>query len=145
MGTRIPVAVAVVAAFFMLGSVALAVTRWVQTNKPIASCPESTFDFGTANKGDTFVHEFRIQNLGRKTLRVLEVHTGCPCVSLDALQTPWASPGGSVGINMRYTARMIGVERSVVLVKINDPKTPNLVLRLRGVVREPGSPSATMP
>jgi hypothetical protein len=135
---RIARIIAAFAGIVMLVSASFAVVRWIMANRPIANCLEPVFDFGDIASGSTYLHQFRIQNLGRKTLEILEVRAGCRCSRVDPLTQQQVAPGGWAPINVRYTPEdRSGIQQSHILVRLNDPKQPTLVLVLRALIKTP--------
>jgi hypothetical protein len=146
MSRRISFVAVVVASAFMLGCVTFAVARWLQTNVPIVNCPERSVDFGNVVGGHVLVHRFRIENLGRKPLKILEVRVGCHCTRVDPFGQSWVAPGGSTELTVRFTPeRNQGVQRQAVVVRFDDPKCPQLVLRLRAFVLKPETAPSMAP
>jgi hypothetical protein len=135
---------AATAATLLAGSVWFAATRWHETDCPIAVCRSPVFDFGDIT-GSVFVHRFQVDNVGRRPLTILSIRSACPCTSVDPLQDRRVPPGGSVAITARFTPDRPGTQRQTVLVKLDDPVTPQIILRLRAFVltREP-PPAASL-
>jgi len=93
------------------------------------------FDFGTIDEGGDIRHVFTLKNTGLKTLRILDVRTGCGCSKAVAKHTEIAR-GDSGEIEVAYHARPVRFREFITCyVLTNDPRWQVLQLVLTGEVR----------
>jgi len=103
---------------------------------PKVHLPEGRrYDFGEIPEDEKIEHIFTIKNIGRETLKILKVTTGCGCTRAQASKTE-IEPGESGEIEVIYRARRVRYRDTVAsYVKTNDPENPLLELVLTGFVR----------
>lgn len=108
-------------------------TYQVGEEGPVIKAPEPVQDFGTVWAGPTLKHTFIIKNEGPKTLDILKVKTSCGCTV--AGQYPRKlKPGESGEFPFSINSNKLrGRFEKTVTVSSNDPVTPSLKLKLRGV------------
>lgn len=95
---------------------------------------ETEYKFGRIEGGKELKHTFKAKNVGVGVLKVLNVHPTCGCT----VATGWARevpPGGTWELNVIVrTAGFNGAVTKTVIVTTNDPKKPNIELRLTGEI-----------
>ncbi len=95
--------------------------------------PES-FDFGRALPGKTLRKEFTLRNSGEQELVIEGVSTTCGCTAAVLGKTR-LKPGASSPLSVSFeTRRYQGLVERQVLVRSNDPKTPQLQIKIRATV-----------
>ncbi len=103
---------------------------------PRIAVPETDYDFGTVEEGKPAVHIFKIYNHGEDTLVIQRVRSSCGCtaVLLSEKQIP---PGGEAKVQVTFNTSGRGGQKfhKTVTIESNDPKTPKLVLHIRGFVQ----------
>ncbi len=104
--------------------------------------PES-FDFGHALPGKTLRKEFTLRNTGDRELVIEGVSTSCGCTAAVIGKTK-LKPGASSPLSVSFeTRRYLGLVERQVLVRSNDPKTPQLQIKVRATVE--GAPPQAPP
>lgn len=89
-------------------------------------------NFGDIVQGTTVSHNFKISNIGGDLLKILEVRPTCGCTAAQPDKKELA-PGESTSIKVDFnSAGRLGSQEKYVIVKSNDPQTPELRLTLKG-------------
>src|SRR5512140_823640 len=103
---------------------------------PEAVLPSKMHDFGTVRQGNKLVHVFRIQNTGRLPLSIFRVDLTLPGM---VARFKGHIPAGEEGtITVQWdTSRVNGPIEGDATLSLNDPKQPQIALRLKAVV-QPG-------
>ncbi len=95
--------------------------------------PES-FDFGRALPGKTLRKEFTLRNTGEQELVIEGVSTSCGCTAAVIGKTK-LQPGASSPLSVTFETRSYqGLVERQVLVRSNDPKTPQLAIKVQATV-----------
>lgn len=89
-------------------------------------------NFGDIIQGNIATHNFKISNVGGDILKITEVRPTCGCTAAQPDKKELA-PGESTSIKVEFnSAGRLGAQEKYVLVKSNDPQTPELRLILKG-------------
>ena len=103
-------------------------------SKPEIFFPDTLFNYGFINEGDTIKHSFRFINDGKVDLEILDVQVSCGCTvpkwSLEPI-----GPGRLSKIEVTFLSKgKIGSQLATIDVLTN-AKNPRQTLYLKGVVR----------
>ncbi len=102
---------------------------------PVFAMDERSFDFATVWSGDDIAHVFRVRNDGAVPLSILAATPSCTCVVLGDIAKS-IRPGAEGEIPFQVeTGKLKGNVRQTILLRTNDPKTPEIKLAVSGVVR----------
>ena len=96
--------------------------------------PEPLFDAGAlevAAGGVELGHRFRIENLGDRPLRILEVVGSCGCLRLEAPAMIPSQSSGNVAAALRLTRADIDPKAYRIAVRTDDPVSPLVTLEFR--------------
>jgi len=127
-------------------AVALSMTAWTVTPAPLANptrltgpaiqFDSTTNDFGQVLAGEAVQHVFTFTNTGSEDLIISKVEPGCGCTHAGEW-THLAKPGQTGIIPVRLnTAGFVGATDKAITVTCNDPRQPDVSLKLRGKVRK---------
>jgi hypothetical protein len=94
-----------------------------------------TIDYGTINKGDDGVRQFRFTNTGTAALEITQVRSSCGCTIPKKPETAIA-PGASDVIEVKYDTERVGPIRKTITVASN-ASNPMIALKIKGEVVEP--------
>jgi len=126
--------VLMMAGMCVLGTVALASPR-------LTASPE-VYDFGVAPEGVVIQYQVALTNTGTSTLNISNVVYNCVCTSYS-LPKRSVAPNESVPMTVRFNTRGYGRHPQPVsqtlTIHSNDPTRPQLLLVVRGRVREIGA------
>ena len=99
---------------------------------PQIVCDTPIYDFGEKNNSEFVEHDYPIRNNGTLSLEIREVHASCGCTAVKPSQDV-IPPGGEASIHARLDLRgRNGFQMKTITVTSNDPKTPSLILQLKG-------------
>lgn len=113
-----------------------------------ATAVETTFDFGTVERGDTGSHTFVIKNDGPGMLRVKPGTTSCPQCTIGSVspENEDIPPGGTAEVQVKWNIKAQASKfRQTADIHTNDPENRKLVFAITGTVDTPLhlSPSET--
>jgi hypothetical protein len=109
--------------------------------KELENAPKITFtktdhDFGTLKTGAVTAHEFTFKNDGKSPLIIRKVKTGCGCTATNP-PTESIKPGESSNIKVTFnTHGRSGRQAQYIDVYCNDPKQPEIKLKIGGLVEK---------
>ena len=92
-------------------------------------------DYGTIEKGDDGVREFKFTNTGSSPLFIDQVRSSCGC-TIPKKPTDSIMPGVEEVIEVKYDTNRVGHIRKTVTVSSN-AVTPVVALQIKGTVEEP--------
>jgi hypothetical protein len=92
-------------------------------------------DYGTIEKGDDGVREFKFTNTGSSPLFIDQVRSSCGC-TIPKKPTDSIMPGVEEVIEVKYDTNRVGPIRKTVTVSSN-AVTPVVALQIKGTVEEP--------
>lgn len=96
--------------------------------------PERTYTFGTVKQGETITHTFVIQNTGAAPLKIARMELSEQ--GITTRMKPVIFPGEEGQITVRWdTGRLKGDVSGEVVLHLDDPAQPPVVLLLKGVVK----------
>jgi hypothetical protein len=99
---------------------------------PKIVCDEPIFDFGEKGNTEFVEHDYPIRNEGALSLEISDVHASCGCTAVKPSQNV-VPPGGEASIRARLDLHgRNGMQVKTITVTSNDPKTPSLILQLKG-------------
>jgi hypothetical protein len=111
------------------------------TEKELANAPQVQFeetnkDFGIVNEGDIIEHKFILTNTGKSDLIIRKIRASCGCTTV-APDVNVLQPGKQTALSASFrTAGFSGRQSKSITVITNDPKQPNVVLRLSGTIQK---------
>src|SRR6056300_1144086 len=94
-----------------------------------------TIDYGTINKGDNGVRQFKFTNTGSAELIITRVRSSCGCTIPKKPEAPIA-PSASDFIEVKYDTERVGPIRKTITVASN-ASNPMVALKIKGEVIEP--------
>ncbi len=104
------------------------------TEKPNVQTEELLYDFGFAEHQQTITHTFKLKNIGKQPIEILDVGSSCSCTAVLLSETTIA-PNQTAEIAAKFdTQYRRGRQTATVKVHINDPQTPVIHFTLTGVV-----------
>ena len=92
-------------------------------------------DYGTIEKGDDGVREFKFTNTGSSPLFITQVRSSCGC-TIPKKPTDSIMPGVKEVIEVKYDTNRVGPIRKTITVSSN-AVTPVVALQIKGTVEEP--------
>ena len=92
-------------------------------------------DYGTIEKGDDGVREFKFTNTGSSPLFINQVRSSCRC-TIPKKPTDSIMPGVEEVIEVKYDTNRVGPIRKTITVSSN-AVTPVVALQIKGTVEEP--------
>ena len=92
-------------------------------------------DYGTIEKGDDGVREFKFTNTGSSPLFITQVRSSCGC-TIPKKPTDSIMPGFEEVIEVKYDTNRVGPIRKTITVNSN-AITPVVALQIKGTVEEP--------
>lgn len=108
--------------------------------KPNPNAPEITFeetshDFGTLQKGEECLFEFKFKNAGKEPLIIANCQSSCGCTVPVCPKEPIA-PGMSGSVKVKYDSNRIGVFTKTITVTSNAKNSP-VILSIKGKIEGP--------
>lgn len=101
---------------------------------PTALVEKTTFDFGEVVQGEKVEHKFVVKNTGKGPLELQRVEPACGCTAAVP-EDRVVKPGASSSVSTVFdTAGFSGDKVKTVRLYTNDPKSPSIVLTLKGTV-----------
>lgn len=105
------------------------------------NAPEITFDtelidYGTVEYGSNGFKEFKFKNTGKSPLIITNATAGCNCTVPEWPKEP-IPPGKTGIIKVKYDTTRVGSFEKAITITSN-AKTPNKVIRIKGVVKPQG-------
>ena len=91
-------------------------------------------DYGTIEKGDDGVREFKFTNTGSSPLYITKVRSSCGC-TIPKKPSDSIMPGDEDVIEVKYDTNRVGPIRKTITVNSN-AITPVVALQIRGTVEE---------
>lgn len=119
----------------LLGIAALvAVVGAEEVAGPRIRVEPTSFDFGRVLPQRTLRKEFRVRNLGDKSLVIGRISKSCRCTGA-IVEKETVGPGDSTPLRVWLeTRRTFGPMKEQVLINSNDPETPILKILLQATV-----------
>ena len=94
------------------------------TEKPNVHTEELLYDFGFAQHQQTITHIFKLKNVGKQPIEILDVGSSCKCTAVLLSQTT-VLPNQTAEIEARFdTQYRRGRQTATVKVRTNDTQTP---------------------
>ncbi len=101
---------------------------------PVAVFAEQVFEFGSIQEGTPVEHEFKFTNTGKTDLIIRKVKASCGCTTVNP-DDKIIKPGQSSSLKASFhTDNYNSRQTKTINIITNDPKNPNITLRLTGVV-----------
>ncbi len=123
--------------------------------KPEISLDKTTYDMGRLKVSATKEADFKLKNLGQKTLQIFELSSSCNCTSVKIVKKDWQSPEfgmhnqskeiieiqpqEEIKLTVTYRPFLMPVRGQVarqVFFSTNDPKVPRQTLIIKAEVYE---------
>lgn len=105
-------------------------------NAPKISFENTIYDFGTEKSGSIITHSFTFTNTGKSDLMIRNVKAGCGCTATHPGKTV-LKPGESSKIETKFNTRnRQGNQNNGITVITNDPESPVVHLRMKGVLEK---------
>ena len=92
-------------------------------------------DYGTIQKGDDGLREFKFTNTGSSPLLITQVRSSCGC-TIPKKPTDSIPPGAEEIIEVQYDTNRVGPIRKTITVSSN-ATTSVIALQIKGLVEEP--------
>ena len=92
-------------------------------------------DYGTINKGDDGVRQFKFTNTGTADLEITQVRSSCGC-TIPKKPSGAIAPGASDVIEVKYDTERVGPIRKTITVASN-ASNGMVALKIKGKVQEP--------
>ena len=92
-------------------------------------------DYGTIEKGDDGIREFKFTNTGSSPLFITQVRSSCGC-TIPKKPNDSIMPGVEEVIEVKYDTNRVGPIRKTITVSSN-AVTPVVALQIKGTVEEP--------
>ena len=105
---------------------------------------EMEHQYGTIQKGGNGDCEFTFWNDGNEPLILQNVKASCGCTTPSYTQKP-VMPGQSGVIKVHYNTNNVGGFSKTVTVTSNAVDNPRVVLRIKGNVKQDGTPAQPVP
>lgn len=105
-----------------------------------AVAAETTFDFGTIERGDKGTHTFIIKNEGQGPLKVKAGKTSCPQCTIGAVSPANEDipPGGTAEVMIKWEIKAPASKfRQTASIYTNDPESSKLEFAITGVIDTP--------
>jgi hypothetical protein len=117
----------------------------IDPNAPELTLESEVIDYGTVEYGSNGVRKFKFKNTGKAPLIITQIDKSCGCTTPEWSKDPVA-PGKTGEITVKYDTNRTGSFEKTITVHSN-AKTPQKVLRIKGVVKpNPNpAPSTTTP
>ena len=129
-------------AFALIASFTVSAQKEVATeNGPIISVNKDVHDYGEIEKGGEPYCEFVITNEGNEPLIISNAKGSCGCTVPEWSKEP-ILPGESAIMKVKYDTKRVGPINKSVTVSTNAVNAPTKVLRIKGKVLGPSTPSA---
>jgi hypothetical protein len=105
-------------------------------NAPKIAFTKTDHDFGNVKSGFVATHEFSFRNDGKSPLIIRKVKTGCGCTA-STPPTESIKPGQTSTIKVTFnTHGRSGRQAQYIDVYCNDPKQPEIKLKIGGLVEK---------
>ena len=92
------------------------------------------FNFGSAKEGQKITNEYKFKNEGKSNLLLRKIITSCGCTTTST-KDMIIKPGESSAIKVIFdSSGKKGSQNKTVTVISNDPKSPNILLWIKGMV-----------
>lgn len=107
--------------------------------KELADAPsiifnEQIYEFGKIQEGTIVEHEFKFTNNGKSDLIIRKVKASCGCTTVNP-DIKTVKPGQTSSIKASFhTDNFNGRQTKTINIITNDPKNPNITLRITGTV-----------
>jgi hypothetical protein len=109
----------------------------VRVAGPVVQLDPASVDFGTIAQGAIRTADVTVSNEGTAPLRILKVQSDCGC-TVPSLSDSVLAPGETTRLHIELsTAGTSGEIAKTVMLKTNDPASPNAAVVLRALVRSP--------
>ena len=107
-----------------------------QTNGPVITWKESTFDFGDMRQGDKVEHTFAFTNTGNEPLIITNVQVTCGCTTPKGFPRDPIAPGQTGEITVAFnSAGKVGKQNKVVTIVSNSVGKTNQIAFTANVLR----------
>jgi len=105
---------------------------------PRIEVDNATLDFGEVREGDLVTHTFILSNVGDETLVIEKINPWCGCTTIPALSKTELAPGETM--ELEAVLDTAGLDATTINKSItvysNDPETPELLLRMKGTMKQ---------
>ncbi len=91
-------------------------------------------DYGTINKGDDGIRQFKFTNTGTADLQITQVRSSCGC-TIPKKPSGAIAPGASDVIEVKYDTQRVGPIRKTITVASN-ASNGMVALKIKGEVQE---------
>jgi len=105
---------------------------------PKIEVDNATLDFGEVREGDLVTHTFILSNAGDETLVIEKVNPWCGCTTIPSLSKTELAPGETAQLEAVLDTAGLGITtiNKSITVYSNDPETPELLLRMKGSMKQ---------
>lgn len=101
----------------------------------LAAFDDTTYNYDTISKGSSGECMFEFTNVGDEPLIITSAFSSCGCTVPSWPKEP-ILPGDKNSINVKYNTGKAGAFSKVIVVKTNSCSHNNVLLRIKGVVKE---------
>ena len=110
---------------------------------PKISFPETVWNIGVIKLGEEVTHNFKVMNVGLRTLEITQVRSSCSCLKVE-LTSSKIQPNGYAEIKAIFKEdKRLGEVVKAIYIDYNDPTEPWSILRVKATVtKEVGAPHA---
>lgn len=106
---------------------------------PVARFDESVYDFGSMKQNASVEHDFVFTNAGKSDLIIRKVTSSCGCTAVQPKDNV-IKPGTSSSVKAIFSSgNRSGKQSKAITIITNDPKQPQIILRVTGNVEGTGS------
>ncbi|MCZ7582695.1 MAG: DUF1573 domain-containing protein [Deltaproteobacteria bacterium] len=92
-------------------------------------------EFGEVEEGAVVKKEFTVRNVGAAAFVITDILAGCPCTTGEAIN-PFLAPGEETAVRLSFNSDGYPGQRTqYVTVRIDDSRTPDEIVQLRGNVQ----------
>jgi rhodanese-related sulfurtransferase len=105
---------------------------------PKIEVDNATLDFGEVKEGDLVTHIYVLTNAGDEPLVIEKITPWCGCTTIPSLSKTELAPGETAELEAVLDTAGLGVAtiNKSITVYSNDPETPELVLRMKGSMKQ---------
>lgn len=104
---------------------------------PLIASPETSFNWGTINEGESVSHTFVIQNNGNADLLIKNVISTCGC-TVAKPKSNIVQPGGMTEMTVTFDSKgRMGAQTRYVAVQTNDTSNEMFRFVMKGMIETP--------
>jgi hypothetical protein len=93
------------------------------------SMKETEFDFGKIPQGKPVTHVFEVKNVGKDSLKIVNVQASCGCTTPEWEHDKAVAPKGTTKINVGYNAAAAGPFTKFITITYNGTLTKQITIK----------------